>query len=274
MIQHIALLTDFGTADTYVAEMKGAIWSIAPDVDIVDVTHAIPPRDVIAGALALARVVPVFPEGTIFLAVVDPGVGTGRRAVIVRTPKSFLVGPDNGLLTLAARREGTAETVEIANAALMRPVVSRTFHGRDVFAPAAAHLTREVPLSEFGPPAGDLVGLDLPEPIVEGDRLVGAILTVDGFGNAITNIDEGLLAAFAGQLAVVVECGNANAPLIGTYGDAKPGKTVALVGSGGTLEIAVVGGSAARAHGLTRGDRVTVTHDSRVRGPVPRPSEA
>jgi S-adenosylmethionine hydrolase len=260
MVRRITLLTDFGTADTYVAEMKGVICTLAPDAAIVDLTHDVPPRDVVAGALALARVVPLFPEGTIHVAVVDPGVGTPRRAVIVRTSRSWLVGPDNGVLALAARGEGTVQAVAITNPALARPVVSRTFHGRDVFAPAAAHLARGVPPSEFGPAIADLAELDLPAPIVDGDRLVGEVVAVDRFGNAITNISEAALAAFAGDRAVVATAGaSPPARRVGTYGDARTGEAIALVGGGGFLELAVRDGDAARAFGLAPNTKFVVT---------------
>jgi S-adenosylmethionine hydrolase len=260
----VTLLTDFGAADTYVAEMKGVILGIAPGATIVDATHAVPPGDVRAGALALARVAPAFPEGTVHVAVVDPGVGTGRRAVIVQTRRSLLVGPDNGLLSLAARRETIVAAVAIADPARTRHPVSRTFHGRDVFAPAAARLARGVPLAEFGPPIADLTRIDLPAPIVVGDRLVGEVLTVDRFGNAVSNVDEAALAAFAGGRAVAVTAGTSPAArLVGTYGDAAPGEAVALIGSGGCLELSVRDGDAARAFGLAPGSAFVVTRAGR-----------
>jgi S-adenosyl-L-methionine hydrolase (adenosine-forming) len=240
----ITLTTDFATADGYVGAMKGVLASRAPGVPIVDITHAIGPQDVAAGAFALAQAAPHFPAGTVHVAVVDPGVGGRRHAVIVRGDRHLFVGPDNGLLALVAPGAPRAHAIE--SAAFRRETVSATFHGRDVFAPAAAALAMGARPEDAGPVIeleGALAG-----------AAADAVIHVDHFGNLITAIPgERVLAAGAH-----VRVGHRTIPLVTTYGDVDPGELLAYIGSAGTLEIAVREGSAAERLAAGRGTRVSV----------------
>ena len=254
----VTLTTDFGTRDPYVAQLKGVLLARCEGVRIHDLTHEIAPQDVLEGALFLAAAVPTFPPGTVHLAVVDPGVGTARGAIAVSAGGQYLVCPDNGLLTLLARR-GAIEAIRlIESTSLRREPVSPTFHGRDLFAPAAAFLACGGALEELGPPLDALVELPLPRPRAEGARLVGEVLHVDRFGNAITNLARSDIEAVAGGRAVRVEAGGRLLPLARTYGDVAVGEALALIGSADLLELAVREGSAAATLGLARGSEVTV----------------
>src|SRR6266542_2863684 len=186
----IALLTDFGLRDHYAGTMKGVALGICPDATLVDITHDIPPHDVMAGALELAAAYKYFPAGTIFVAVVDPGVGSARRGVAADTGDYRFVAPDNGVLTQVLRESPAKKIVELTERRYARPTVSRTFEGRDRFAPAAAWLAKGIELVALGRPAGDIQRLDLPRPVVEAGRISGRVLRVDRFGNLITNIDR------------------------------------------------------------------------------------
>jgi S-adenosylmethionine hydrolase len=235
----ITLLSDFGTRDPYVASMKGVILGLNPGAVLVDLSHEVPPQDVKAGALMLAGAAPYFPAGTIHLAVVDPGVGSGRRALAARAGGQFWVGPDNGLFHLAFRGAPKLTVVSLANHAFFRPRVSATFHGRDIFAPVAAHLSLGVDLDILGPRITDLVSLTFPEPAVTPAMIRGEIIWVDGFGNLVSNIPAGDLAAWAGEERVELRAGSVQ--MEGwrrTYGDAAPGEFLALEGSHGFVEIA------------------------------------
>jgi S-adenosylmethionine hydrolase len=240
----ITLLSDFGTADGYVAEVKGVLLSVTPDVHLVDLTHEIPPQDVELARLTLARCWRRFPPGTVHLAVVDPGVGTTRECLAVESDGRFLVGPDNGILSPALLLAG-ARAVTIA----VSPAASHTFHGRDVFAPAAAALATGTPLDSLGEPAESPVIRRTREAVKREDGAVlGEVIAIDRFGNAITN----LLGARAG----VVAAGGRPVPIRNTYADVASGAVVALSGSTGLLEIAVRDGSAAATLGLTRGSTI------------------
>jgi hypothetical protein len=241
----ITLLTDFGMRDPYVAEMKGVILALAPDVTLVDVTHEIAPQAVVEGALALEAVAAVFPPGTIHVAVVDPGVGTARRGLVVSARGQRFVGPDNGLLT-PALASGPWEAFELAAPEYRRAVVSRTFHGRDVFAPAAAHLACGVPAARFGPPVADPVRLPWPEAAEAGGCLRGHVVHVDRFGNLITSITRAQAEALQARGPVLVRIGGRRVPVVGTYGELPRGGAGALVGSRNRLEVAVREGHAAR----------------------------
>jgi S-adenosylmethionine hydrolase len=236
----VTLLTDFGTADGYVAEVKGTIMSRAPEAVIVDVAHDIPAHDVEAARLAIARYWRKFPSGTVHFAVVDPGVGSARRALAVESDGRFLVGPDNGLLSPALLLGG-ARAVELA----VPSGSSATFHGRDVFAPAAALLAAGSAVDALGTPVGDPEIRRTREAKRRADGAIeGSVITVDRFGNAVTN----LLAAHGG----IVEVGALHLPVLRTYADVAPGTPLALVGSSGLIEIAVRDGSAAVLLGLAR----------------------
>ena len=241
MSRIVTLLTDFGTADGYVGEMKGVLLAIAPDVTIVDVAHDVVPQDVDGARLALARYWRRFPAGTVHMVVVDPGVGTSRHPIAVTSGTHHLVGPDNGVLSPALFALD-ARTVALP----VPPNASHTFHGRDVFAPAAARLAMGAPLDTLGDPVHEPVRRRTPEPrrLADGS-LAGEVIAVDRFGNLLTN----LFVRGAG----VVEVGGHRLPCVHTYGDVACGALAALVGSNGFLEIARRDGSAAQALGLARG---------------------
>jgi hypothetical protein len=240
----ITLLTDFGTADGYVAEMKGVLYSGAPGADVVDLSHEIPPQSVDAGRLAVARYWRRFPPGTVHLVVVDPGVGSARAAMAVASDGRFLVGPDNGVLSPALLHP-SARAVVVP----VPPGAAPTFHGRDVFAPAAAALARGAALASLGLPLASPVIRRTPEPVREADGSIrGQVIAVDRFGNAVTNIvghHEGTVL-IAGHTVAVRR----------TYADVDAGGVVALIGSSGLLEIAVRDGDAAARLGLQRGTSV------------------
>jgi S-adenosyl-L-methionine hydrolase (adenosine-forming) len=244
MRQVITLLTDFGTADGYVAEMKGVLLSRAPDATLVDVTHEIGPQDVEAARLTLARVWRRFPSGTVHLVVVDPGVGSDRAALAVESDDRFLVGPDNGVLSPALLVNG-ARAVTLP----VHPGASASFHGRDVFAPAAAALASGATLESLGHPAARPIIRRTPEPHRrEGGALSGQVISIDRFGNAITNL--------LGLRPGVVELQTATLAVRRTYADVPVGSPLAIVGSTGLIEIAVREGNGARHFGLTRGSEV------------------
>lgn len=245
----ITLLTDFGS--TYTAAMKGKILSVVPDARIVDVSTKIPSHSVREGAFLLRSVVRHFPPA-VHLGVVDPGVGTRRRGLILRAGKSYLVGPDNGLLVPAARALGKGEAFEITKAF---PGVSRTFHGRDVFAPVAAHLARGDAPDDFGVPLPNPVDLDLDNYAISEDVLSGEVLMVDGFGNVVTNIPAGAVASLLSPGTRVGLHGKI-VPFAATYGEVEVHRPLVLVGSHDCVEISVNQGSAAETFRLKTGDRV------------------
>lgn len=247
----VALTTDFGLEDAYVGILKGVILSRCPGARLVDVTHGLPPQDVLAGVLALEAARPYFPRGTIHLAVVDPGVGTERAALAVGTERDWFVAPDNGLLSFVSREE-ILEVRRIENSAILLRPTSRTFHGRDVFAPAAAHLAAGRPPEELGPEAPLPRPLGLPIPRAAPGGLVGEVLAFDHFGNALTNVRREDLPASTTCLRV----GEWTLPLVPTYGAVPPGQALGLVGSSGRVEISVREGSAQRELGMQRGDPV------------------
>jgi hypothetical protein len=244
----VTLFTDFG-AGFYVAQMKGVILSLAPDAVIVDATHEISPGDVLEAAYVVENVVPAFPEESIHVVVVDPGVGTSRKSIVARFARRILVAPDNGVLT--AFLPHADEVRELTNEALYLPEVSATFHGRDVFAPVAAQLALGVELEVVGPEfAGPPVSL--PELYAAGDE--GRVLFVDHFGNLVTNFSAELLSARPS--AVVTGPGHRIATRARTFGEAPAGTPFLYAGSGGRLEIALCGGSAAEQLAWTRGTRL------------------
>ncbi len=249
MSRIITLLTDFGPADGYVGEMKGVLFSLAPGATLVDVSHDVPPGDVVAASYVLGRVWRAFPPGTVHLAVVDPGVGTSRRALAVEAAGHGFVAPDNGLLSdVFAAAEARVVSLPIPAAA------SRTFHGRDVFAPAAARLASGAPLRELGEAVSNLVHLPPRKLLREGAELVGQIIHVDRFGTLITNLPGADVAP-----GTAVQLANRALVLRSTFADVQSGEAVAFVGSGGTVEIAVRGGRADVVLGLSRGVEVRAT---------------
>lgn len=255
----IALLSDFGSVDHYAGTMKGVVLGICPEVTLVDITHGITPHDVVEGALQLAASCRYFPPGTIFLAVVDPGVGSARRGLAADTGDYRFVAPDNGVLTAVLQEMPAKRIVELTERRYARPTVSRTFEGRDRFAPAAAWLARGVQLTALGRPAPDYVRLDMPEPAVDGGLLTGMVLREDRFGNLVTNIDRRTVEAFAQGQGIAVLAGEHPVDrLVATYADMPSDEVCALYGSTDHLELAGNGASAAARLGLGRGAVVQV----------------
>jgi hypothetical protein len=257
----ITLLTDFGTQDTYVGVMKGVMLGICPAARLVDLTHAVPPQAVAVGAWLLRGAVDSFAAGTTHLAVVDPGVGSGRAPVAVVTPAGCLVGPDNGLLYPAAVHLGVLEVRRLENPRFFRTPVSQTFHGRDIFAPVAAHLAAGVPPSELGPRRPGLQPLALAEPVRRGDTITGAVIYIDRFGNLVTNIPAAALADYAIRgLSVSIAGVQVDvAELSPSYAAVAEHAALAIIGSWGLLELAVRDGNAAAAWGVGAGASVAVT---------------
>lgn len=270
----IALTTDFGIADGYVGTMKGMMLGIAPDARLVDVTHQIEPQDVRQTAYVLHTVYLFFPVRTVHLVVVDPGVGSARRAIALRTTHGSFVGPDNGVFSYVMAEQEIKVAVELVNPRYHLTHVSQTFHGRDIFAPAAAHLAAGVPIAELGPPISDLVTLPLPRLRITPGMIRGEVLHIDHFGNVVTSIGrlfwrreelwlepafagrEGEKVRFQAHQASVTVGGRQIQGIQRTYADGEAGDTLALVGSEGHLEIAVRGGSGADELDVHTGDPV------------------
>jgi len=243
----ITLLTDFGAGSGYPAQMKGVVLGVCPEARLVDLSHEVPAYRILVGQALLRDAVPAFPAGTIHVAVVDPGVGSARRGLVVvggeKAPGQTFVGPDNGLLWPFMRG---AKIYELTNPALRREPVSPTFHGRDIFAPAAGHLARGVPAAEFGPEVVDPVKLLPPRVRHEGGAIVGEIVHVDSFGNLISNLGiEDLPAVEPARLQVSVG-GRTLGGLKRTFNEVPVGGMLALIGSAGFVEVAVREGHAAR----------------------------
>jgi S-adenosylmethionine hydrolase len=241
----ITLTTDFGGGDWFVGSMKGVILGLNPQVTIVDITHGVPAGDIRAGAFALLASYRHFPQNTVHVAIVDPGVGSSRAAIVVRTEDYFFVGPDNGVLSFALGREKIQEVRRLENEKFFRAPVSKTFHGRDVFAPVAAHLSCGIPCSELGGTVADVVRL--PWPKQTGNH--GEVVYIDRFGNVITNIE---------RPAVKVVVAGREISVVDFYQQVPAGQPLALIGSTGFLEIAVNGDGAASALNLNVGDPVEV----------------
>jgi len=257
----ITFTSDFGTQDWFVAVVHGVLYGICPNAHIVDLTHDIPPGHIARAAFVLEAAAPDFPPGSVHLAVVDPGVGTARRALAVAARGQLFVGPDNGLLDWALR-DPVARVHAVTEERWFRHPVSRTFHARDIFAPIAAHLACGVELERLGPQVRDATRLDHAVPAVKADDVVGSVMYVDRFGNALTNIQaEDLARAFPGVPEPALEVRVLRAAIRGlsrAYGEHPVGSVVAILGSSGRLEIAQVGGDCATRLGIGEGDRVTV----------------
>jgi S-adenosyl-L-methionine hydrolase (adenosine-forming) len=266
----IALLSDFGTRDHYAGTMKGVVLGICPDVTLVDITHDIEPHDVLSGALQLSASFRYFPAGTIFVAVVDPGVGSARRGLAAEAGDYRFVAPDNGLLTAVFRDVPPKRVVELTERRYARPTVSRTFEGRDRFAPAAAWLAKGIQLQALGRPVSDYRQLDLPAAQEFDDRIEGIVVRVDRFGNLVSNIDRKLLEKVtgtqgdtAGTRSIEMSAGGVPVRrLVATYADMPAGEVCALFGSTDHLELAANAGSAAEVLGVGRGAAVVVRRQS------------
>jgi S-adenosylmethionine hydrolase len=265
----ITFLTDFGLQDDFVGTCHGVMKRIAPDVEIIDITHGIPPQGVLQGALTLANTLPFMPEG-VHLAVVDPGVGSARRPLVLRDANGRVyVGPDNGLLIPAAEKlGGITEAHELANPDYALESVSRTFHGRDLFAPAAAHLALGVPLGELGPPVDPdaLARLDIPQPDVGTTRIHSTVLSIDRFGNIGLNLDRTHLeeAGVVPGTRVELQTGPERyyAVAARTFADARPGDIILYEDAYRNISIAINGGNAAEMFGIREGQDIRIHLDA------------
>ena len=255
----ITLTTDFGTQDPYVAEMKAVILGMNPAVHLVDVTHHVTAHDIVEGALAVEAVAAVCPPGTIHVAVVDPGVGSARRALLVETHTAFFVGPDNGLLSLAAPADTVVRIVHLTNAEYFLTPRSHTFHGRDVFAPVAAHVSRGKAPEQFGPSLTAMERLTLPKVEYHAAGLTGSVIYIDHFGNVITNITAADLQPFPKESLLVSMDDMQIQGVVASYAAVEVGAPAALINSWGMLEIAVRNGSAAQRFGVLPGHPVHLT---------------
>jgi S-adenosyl-L-methionine hydrolase (adenosine-forming) len=256
----IALLSDFGTRDHYAGTMKGVILGICPDVTLVDISHDLPPHDVLTAALELAAAYRYFPPGTIFLTVVDPGVGSSRRGLAADTGDYRFVAPENGVLTAVLREVPPRRVVELTERRYSRPTVSRTFEGRDRFAPAAAWLARGIQLSALGRPLSDCRMLDIPAPETGAGGITGQVLRVDRFGNLITNIDRKSVERFSQGGNIQIQVGpHAVGRLVATYAEIGAGEVCALFGSTDHLELAANAVNAAEQLDLGIGAPVVIT---------------
>jgi len=259
-MRHITLLTDFGYLDGYPGIMKGVIYSIAPSVQIADITHSIAPQNIQEGALVLFRSYRYFPAGTIHVAVIDPGVGTNRRPIAMRLGDYFFVGPDNGLFSPvifeARKSNDPLQFIHLNRPQYWLPKPSRVFHGRDIFAPVAAHLASGVPLDALGDPIDDPVMIQPDEPIRTPQGWIGKVIAVDHFGNLSTNITEAHLAEMD-QIKITV-AGHTINGLVKTFGERSPGELIALIGTDHDLSISVVNGDAKSLLGANVGDEIIV----------------
>jgi S-adenosyl-L-methionine hydrolase (adenosine-forming) len=257
----VTFTTDFGGGDGYAGAMKGVVLSLAPAAQLVDITHGVPPMDVAAGAAALAQAAPLFPPGTIHIAVVDPGVGGERADILIEAGGSLFIGPDNGVLSLAARPPRRAYRIE--SSMFRRDPVSPTFHGRDVFAPTAGRLASGARAADAGPSIDNIVELSAPPLHKQGGVVEGQVIHVDSFGNLITSLPAELMAAGASGAEVQIEVEGTEGrftPVFGrTFSDVPSGALIGYIGSGGQLEIARRDGSAAARTGAGRGTAVRVT---------------
>ena len=256
----VTLLTDFGTTDWFVGSMKGVLARLAPKTQTIDITHDIPAGNIRSGAFALAASYRFFPKGTIHVAVVDPGVGSDRKAIVVRTTKYYFVGPDNGLISWALKSEVIKAIHSLENKAYFLQCISQTFHGRDIFAPVAAHLARGVPVHKLGPARKNLVRLEWPEPRRMPRGLQAEIVYIDRFGNALTNVDASSFQELGSNRHELFLRGRRLCTVAGFYDAVPRGGPVAVLGSSGFLEVALNRGNAAQELNLHIGDKVTVRH--------------
>ena len=255
----ITLTTDFGDGSPYVAAMKGVILSINPAATIVDISHSVPAQDITHGALVLEDTTPWFPADTIHVAVVDPGVGTSRAILYARVGSQQYIAPDNGLLGRLMARTPPSLVLQLTEREHWLPEVSNTFHGRDIMAPVAARLSMGLDPRRLGPPVGHLTQLDMPRPLVVDDKVRGQIISIDSFGNLITNITHDLLAGRPNDSRACIVCGIFETyGIYRAYGDQASGMLVALIGSTHRLELAIVGDNAAARLGVSIGTPVVV----------------
>lgn len=251
----IALLTDFGLSDHYVACVKGSILSINPEARLVDICHAVKPQAISEGAFLLKEAYVCFPKGTIFVVVVDPGVGSSRKALCIQTSRGYLIGPDNGVLSSALELETGYVAREIQNDQFFRKPVSSTFHGRDIFGPTAAWLSRGNIFGKVGPIAKTIHKLPIAKPRIEAQHVVGEIVYIDHFGNAFTNIPKSMVKSVVKKVRVrSIELKK----ICEFFSEGEIGKLMAVWNSSDVLEIAVPNGSAQIKFGLKVGDKVSI----------------
>ena len=252
----ITLTTDFGTSDPFVGLMKGVILGIAPEVRIVDLSHELPPQDLVAACLALEATIDYFPTGSIHMAVVDPCVGTYRSGVAIKTSRYLYVGPDNGLFTTVVQRDSLISAFKLTNTAYHLHPTSSTFHGRDVFAPVAAHLANGVPIDQIGEPIDNLTQHNLPQPRRDGDALEIHVIHVDHFGNLVTDLTVSMLGQWENETTgqgVTIRIGDQKiADIVLTFADVPIGSPLTYIGSTGRLEIAIRNGNAAQVFNVDR----------------------
>jgi hypothetical protein len=258
----ITLTTDFGHKDPFVGIMKGVIFAINPNARVIDLSHAVPPQDIMAGALVLKHSAPFFPRGTIHVAVVDPGVGSERKPLLVEAEGLFFIGPDNGVLSLALEGKKVKRVIELSNEAYHLKPKSATFHGRDLFAPVAAHLSLGIPPADFGVPAKDYARFSWPRVLLRGRSVEGEIIYVDSFGNLVTNIREPDLGALRPERLKISLGGITVHGLVINYSARKNGYA-GLINSWGLLEISTFMGSAQLQSGAKVGDRVEVQENKK-----------
>jgi hypothetical protein len=254
----ITLTTDFGTQDHYVSAMKAVMLGIAPDARFIDVSHDIPAQDIMAGAWVVRNAAFLFPPNSVHLVVIDPGVGTERHPIAIKIKDQYFVGPDNGIFSLLYD-EFEFEAIKLNKPEFWRGDRSRTFHGRDIFAPIAAHLSSGISLDKLGDPIKDLVSYHWAVPIGDKDGLQGWVIHIDRFGNLITNISEELLEDTVGRRKVRIYVGNTMIDhLVNTFGDVEPGEPVAFIGSSGMLEVGINKGNAAKMLSVDKGAQISL----------------
>ncbi len=259
----ITLITDFGIYDPYVGIMKGVILSINPKAKIIDITHSIPPQDIICAGLTIKNSFSFFPEKTIHLAVVDPGVGSKRLPILIKTEKYFFIGPDNGLFSSIISNEKTENIIEITNKNYSLKKISRTFHGRDIFAPAAAHLSTGKKIDAFGSALKNPIIIPFPEPcILNSHEAEGEVVHIDCFGNLLTNISASFLEEIAGTKSFFLEVNNIPiSRILPYYAAAEEDELFCIIGSSDTLEISIKNSNAQKSTGIKRGDKVRIIYN-------------
>ncbi len=255
----ITLLTDFGTKDHYVASMKGVILNINARCDLIDITHEVTPHDVQEGAFVLANAFSFFPKATIHMAVVDPEVGGPRKSILLKTKNYIFLGPDNGLFTLVAKQEKVQKVIHLTNPKYFLPNITPTFHGRDIFAPIAAHLSLGVNPKAFGEELDHWQKLEIRKPEVKGQKLLGEIIFIDRFGNLISNIDGETFFRFIQENAFTLRIKRATLHgLKKGYWEGKRDEVIGLIGSGGFLEISINKGNAQKVLRVKKGDKIEI----------------
>ena len=256
----ITLTTDYGINDHLVGSMKGVILNINPEVMLIDITHGVMSHDILDGAITIGQAYRYYPPKTVHVVVVDPGVGTPRRPILVAADQHYLVGPDNGVFSAVYDQAEALHVWNLTSEHYFRQPMSNTFHGRDIFAPVAAWLTKSWQCSAFGEPITDFVRFSLPKPKADGNVIKGVVLKIDHFGNLMTNLTpENSPALFAENAKFTIRVGNgAVSKIVPTFAGGAAGEAVAVLGSSGYLEIALNRGNAARTLAAARGAEVTV----------------